>query len=164
MITFNKTKTTLAAIACTLSLSACVGGGTSQAIVANSAFGGALAAAQTPVSETDLARSCSDINAELRNIYARVEQVNAEEEKRQRRAGLTNGLLNTGITILGGSAIAGAGSAGAIRNAGVATDVARGAANASSATGPDLQTVNSQSALAGRAAQLERTKAQKGCQ
>ncbi|MGB1216175.1 MAG: hypothetical protein ACPG4X_22640, partial [Pikeienuella sp.] len=84
-------------------------------------------------------------------------------ERRQRRAGLGAGLLNAGISVLGGSAIANAGSADAIRNAGVATDLARGAANASTANSPDLQSVNSSTALAGRAAQLERTKVQMGC-
>lgn len=164
MITFNTTKTTIVALTCALSLSACVGGTTSQAVVANSALGGTIGATQTPVSETDLARSCADIDAELANVYARFEQIQAAEQQRQRRAGIGAGLLNAGISVLGGSAIANAGSADAIRTAGAATDLARGAANASSATSPDLQTVNSSTALAGRAAQLERTKVQKGCQ
>lgn len=164
MIIFKTLNPTITTTLSALCLSACVGGGTSQAIVANSAIGGTLGAAQAPVTEIDVARSCADLNSELSGIYARFEQMQAEEQKRQRRSGFGNGLLNAGISVLGGSAIASAGSADAIRTAGVATDLARGAANASTANSPDLQSVNSQTALAGRAAQLERTKVQKGCQ
>ena len=108
--------------------------------------------------------SCKAVQSELKSLYARSEAINKAERKRERKANLTGGLMEAGLSVLGAGAIANAGSAQAISNVGTATAVAGTAASGMrGSSGPDAQTYNQAMAIAERSALLERVKFAKGC-
>ena len=80
-----------------------------------------------------MAMSCKAIDAELTGLYAQFEEINKAERARERKAGLTSGLLSAGISFAGISALGNAGSVQAMQNIGTATSVASTAASASKA-------------------------------
>lgn len=136
---------------------------TSTNVMGIQSIAGVQRAAQTQPTQQDLARSCSDVQKELDQLYARSEAINKAETARQRKTNLTNGLLNAGLSVVGADAIASAGSAQAISNVGTATTLAGAAVNSSGASGPTSQTYTQAMALAERSALLERVKLSKGC-
>ncbi len=147
-------------------LSACMGGSSQTASLATSqsAMSAVMRAGQTQPSEKDMAMSCKAIDAELTGLYAQFEEINKAERARERKAGLTSGLLSAGISFAGISALGNAGSVQAMQNIGTATSVASTAASASQgAGGPNAQTLNKATAIQERSAVLERAKLAKGC-
>lgn len=149
-----------------MALSACMGttSQTTSSVTSQSAMSSVLRASQTEPTSRDLAMTCKQIDSELGTVYAKFEQINKAERAREKKTGLTSGLLNAGISLIGAGAITDAGSAGAIGNIGTATTLAGSAANASVGSGgPDAKAYNQALALQERAAVLERAKIAKGC-
>ena len=137
---------------------------TSANIMGLQSVAGVQRAAQAQPAEKDLAMSCKEVEGELGTLYARMDGINKAERKRERKANLTGGLLNAGISVLGAGAITNAGSAQSISNIGTATTVAGTAASAASGSnGPNAQAYNEGLAIAERSAVLERVKLSKGC-
>lgn len=73
--------------------------------------------------------NCSDVQTKLNTPYACSETLNNAECKRERKANLTGGLIESGLPVLGAGAIADAGPAQSISNAGTATAAAGTAAS-----------------------------------
>lgn len=161
----NKLKL-VASISAIAVLSACMGNTTqtSASIMGMQSIAGVQRAAQAQPTETDLAMNCSQVNGELKSLYARSEEINKAEQARASKANLTSGLLDAGFSVLGAGAIANAGSAQAIANIGTAT-AAAGTVSSSvrGSSGPDAQAFNEAMAIAERSALLERVKLSKGC-
>lgn len=155
-----KSKIIISVTALSMTLSAC--GPTAQFQKATQSMQ-SVTAARAPLSESDLALSCEKIDQDLTKLYARYEELEAAERSRQQKAGLLNGALSVGVGILGGTALASAGSVEAINNVGVATSVAGSAVDALTDTGLDQQSLNKTTAVAERTAILERVKIEKGC-
>ncbi|MES0864809.1 hypothetical protein ABLN87_20860 [Ruegeria sp. SCPT10] len=136
---------------------------TSANIMGMQSIAGVQRASNTEPSSADLAMSCGQINSELSSLYAEIETINKAERARERKANLTGGLLDAGLSVVGAGALANAGSAQAISNVGTATAVAGAATDGLTASGPDAGTFNRQFALVERTSVLERTKVAKGC-
>lgn len=157
----------LAATCAALTLSGCVsGGGTATDMVtATAGMRGVMQATEPPTKE-DFALSCGAVNQRLANLYGRYAELEAEQRARQRQQAMVGGLLDVGTTLIGGSAIMGAGSATGIQNTAMAVNVGRsalgGLANSESSA-QQLKEVNSTMLIAQRAGQLEKVKFQKGC-
>ncbi|ATG41717.1 hypothetical protein [Phaeobacter piscinae] len=154
------------AVAGLMGLAGCMGNTsqTSANIMGLQSMAGVQRAAQAQPSEKDLAMSCSEVKEELGTLYARSEAINKAERKRERKANLTGGLMEAGLSVLGAGAIANAGSAQSISNVGTATAVAGTAASGVRGSGgPDAQTYNTALAIAERSALLERVKLANGC-
>lgn len=157
---------TLSILAGTLFVSACTDqiSQTSANVVGLNSIASVQRAAQTQPTAQDMALSCAQINSELNSLYAKSEEINKAERARERKAGLTQGLLDAGLSVVGAGAIANAGSAQAISNVGTATALAGSAgATAIGSSGPDQQAYNQVLAMAERSSVLERTKVAKGC-
>lgn len=136
----------------------------SQHMMARQSMTDLQRAAHAEPSEQDLAMSCPAIDTELSTLYARLETINKGERARQRKASLTSGLLDAGLSMAAGSAMAHAGSAEGLRQVGAATSVASTAADvATSGSGPTARTYNEGMAITERSALLERVKLSKGC-
>lgn len=136
---------------------------TSANIVGVQSVAGVHRAANSEPSKADLAMSCSQIDGELSSIYAQMDQINKAERAKERKANLTGGLLDAGLSVVGAGAIANAGSAQAISNVGTATTLAGAAVNGAGAPGTDVGTYNKALAIAERSSVLERAKVAKGC-
>ena len=160
-------KNVVYAASAVLLLGGCVsGGGTATDMVtATTAIRGVTQATEPPSTE-DYELSCGDVSDRLSNLYGRYEELEREQRARQRRASLVEGAVGMGVGVLGGSALANAGSATAVRNVGLATNYGGGAlsslARQESST-QQLKEVNDAMLIAQRAAQLERVKFDKGC-
>jgi len=164
------TKSRLSSVALVFSvavLSACDGGqsqtlGASQSL---SALAGVQRAAQSQPTDADLALSCSAMASELNTIYAKLSEIDRNQRAVQRQRNIQNGMINTGISILGAGAIANAGSVTGIRNASTAVGAAGMVANGARSNGSpeDGRALNQALALQERAALLERAKVSKGC-
>lgn len=153
------------AITIAFGLTACVPGGTStQMVTAMTGMNAVVGANQAPTS-ADMAMSCKDVNARLNNLYARYNQIEAEQKAQQRKQAMVDGALGLGMGILGTNAIASAGSVDGIRAVSTAATVGGGLVDLATAekSGAQLQEVNNAAALATRASQLEKVKLQKGC-
>jgi hypothetical protein len=162
----NKPIITLCALAGTLFMMACTEqvSQTSANVLGLNSIASVQRAAQATPTEKDLAMSCAQIDAELKTLYARTEEINKAERARERKAGLTQGLLDAGLSVVGASAIANAGSAQAISNVGTATALAGSASSAAVGSGgPNQKAYNQALALAERSSVLERAKVEKGC-
>jgi hypothetical protein len=158
-------KTVPALALCAFTVSACMPGGTpAQMATAMAGFSG-VTQATTPPSKADLAMSCKDVNARLGNLYARYNQLEAEQQAKQRKSAMVDGALDIGLGILGTGMATGAGSVSAIRNAQLATTVGGGAIGLARAesSAVSLKDVNDTTAIATRTAQLEKVKLEKGC-
>lgn len=150
-----------------LALAACDSGqsqvlGASQSL---NAIAGVQRAAQSQPSDTDLALSCGAIASELNTIYVRLSEIDKQQRAVQRKRNIQNGMISTGISILGAGAIANAGSVNGIRNASTAVGAAGAVANGTRSNGSpeDGRALNEALALQERAATLERAKVGKGC-
>lgn len=156
----------IATAACITALTGCVSNvsQTSANIMGLQSIAGVQRAAQAQPTEKDLALSCKEVESELGTLYARSEEINKAERKRERKANLTGGLMEAGLSVLGAGAIASAGSVQSISNASTATALAGTAANGVRGSGgPDAQTYNEALAIAERSALLERVKLANGC-
>ncbi|WP_156916739.1 MULTISPECIES: hypothetical protein [Leisingera] len=154
------------AVAGLMGLAGCMGNTsqTSANIMGLQSMTGVQRAAQTQPSEQDLAMSCGEAQTELGTLYARSDAINQAERKQERKASLTGGLIEAGLSVIGAGAIADAGSAQAISNVGMATVVAGTAASGVRGSGgPDAQTYNEALAIAERSALLERVKLANDC-
>ncbi|QEP30419.1 hypothetical protein [Pukyongiella litopenaei] len=161
----NSIKTTAAALGACLILSACFGGGsqtTTNVTAMNGLSSVASASARQPT-KADLGQSCAALDAELTTLYAQAGEIDRAERARSRRAGLTLGLLDAGLSVAGAGALTKAGSVQAIRNVGTATALAGSATAATGGASVDPQAYNRMLAISERAAVLERAKVAKGC-
>ena len=148
-------------------LAAC-DGGQSQVIGASqslNAIAGVQRAAQSQPTEQDLALSCGAIGNELNAAYARLNEIEETQRAVERKRNVQNGVLNTGISILGAGALANAGSVTGIRNTSAAVTAAGAIANSAQSNGSasDGRALNEALALQERASVLERVKVGKGC-
>ena len=152
----------------TLVLSGCFtgGGGTATEMVAATTAIRGVTQAVEPPSETDYKLSCNELNMRTGNLYARYAELEKEQKARQRKKNITNGLINTGITVAGIAGMGNAGTLNGVRNVGIATGVARtglsGVASAETNT-QQLKDVTNATLIAQRVNQLERVKMEKGC-
>lgn len=161
-----KTLKRAVAIAGLVGLAACADNisQTSASVMGMQSIAGVQRAAQAQPADTDLAMSCSQVQSELTTLYARMDEINKAQRARERKANLTGGLLEAGLSIAGAGAIANAGSAQEISNIGTAATVAGTAAGAATgSSGPSAQTYNEVMAVAERSSVLERVKVSKGC-
>ncbi|WP_299155030.1 TrbI/VirB10 family protein [uncultured Tateyamaria sp.] len=110
----------------------------------------------------DLSKRSLPFRGPRRNHGVEIDQA---QRAVQRKRNIQNGMINTGISILGAGAIANAGSVNGIRNASTAVGAAGMAANGVRANGSreDGRALNEALALQERAANLERAKVGKGC-
>jgi len=145
-------------------LSACGGpGGITQIGTAR----GALANAQAgpAIVESDLSRSCGELTSMANTLYERHNEIVTEANRKQRNASLMGGLVSTGIGIVGGNAMLGAGSLSGMRAAQGATIAAQTMSDGALLSGntTSLKEINDVTIITSRTAQLERAKLQKGC-
>ena len=159
--------TNLLMMASALILSACVsGGGTATEMVSATSGLRALSSVTEAPSEADSKLSCADLNSRLANLYGRYEELDREQRARQRQAAFVGGIVNVGATLAGGSALAHAGSASAIRNVGLATNYGTAALTnltSQESSTQQLKDVNDTMLIARRITQLERVKFDKSC-
>ena len=121
-------------------------------------------AANSEPSQSDLNKSCSEIDAELARLYARNEELERAAKAEQRKGALARGAVNAGLSALTYKGITNAGSASGIRKVGTASSLAGGVANVTmGGSGPDAKTMNQSMAIYERTSLLERTKLSKGC-
>lgn len=162
----TKVAKAMTAIGLAVTLSGCVTGGTATDMVTAGAGMQGLVTATQPPSKDDYALSCPVVNQRLGNLYARYTEVEREQRARQRQSAMIGGLIDVGATVVGGSAMANAGSAAGLRNAGLATDAGRsalGAVAGRESSTQQLKDVNDAMLIAQRIGQLEKVKFEKGC-
>lgn len=157
----------LSAASLAVLLAGCMGtGGTATDMVTASTATRGLTQATEPPSAADRALSCAAVTTRLDNLYTRYAQIEKEQRSRQQTASLVNGVFDMGASMLGASAIMGAGSVQGVQNVAMATNYGRsalsGVMSAESST-QQLQDINDAMPIAQRAAQLEKVKFEKGC-
>ena len=148
-----------------MALSGCMGTSqTSSHAAAMSGMAVVQRAADSQPTQTDLAKSCAQIEAELSRLYARSAELERAARAEERKTSLARGAVNTGLAALTMSGLTGAGSVSEIRNVQTASTVAGTVANSTmGSSGPDARTTNETMAVFERTSLLERTKLQKGC-
>lgn len=161
-----KSTVTASALVTLMTLSGCITGGTTTDFAnATTAMRGAMSATEPP-SAADYKLSCGDIATRTANLRARYDAIEAEQRAAQRKQGIINAGLGIGATLIGGSAIANAGSVQAINNAATATRVASSALGSlavQESSSSQLSSVNDATLIATRMAQLQRVAFDNGC-
>lgn len=150
-----------------LAATALTGCGQPAALTQMATARGALANAQAgpAIVESDLGRSCAELTTMAGTLYARHSQIVDEANRKQTQSRIVGGLVSTGIGILGGNAMLGAGSIDGMRAAQGATVAAQTLSDGAllSANPTSLKDINDVTAITNRTAQIERAKLQKGC-
>lgn len=162
MLTKNKILVTAAI----LGLAGCVTGGTATDMGSATTGVRGLVQATEPPSKDDFAMTCPAVTGRLANLYTRYAEIEQEQRARQRQSAVLGGIVDVGATLVGGSAMANAGSARALQTAGMATNYGRSAIGAlatQESSTQQLKDVNDATLIGTRIGQLEKVKFEKGC-